>query len=556
MVHRKHHRRIDRWLFTMSNPDEVSRSRFDDDWERLVVSVGVSACMSEDGFFRGVAVTDDTVRFQVAPESDDAWGTFVQAEHVASGWRVTRDLYGNVPLLATDDDGLSAASDSTLLLAELRRVLRLPLSLDAQNLRARSILDLTAAQTMGSHTHFQEIRAVAAGHPVRLERDRVVHETSRLTALEPGQADYTETVRAAAGQLVGLMGALGRLDGWTPELAMSGGMDSRTVLAAAHRAGADIAVTSGNATAAQARDYEVAKNIAREFGFSFGRTGPVQQEPSVADRLPRYGSFFAGMYDTVGGARTVPWHANTLYLTGIGPEAGKGMWGWRSWDQLADDVTGRDDHSTPHTRSAFRRIGKQALIEAGCDPDANDASENFYLLYRSGIHCGAGKLPTMMAFLTPLQAPLVTGAGRLIRSDRLVQDLTLLLSPGMAVAEYDKPGRNLSKADAEARLSELGGEVTSADSVALIGNADDVPRGASELSLNVALKHGFRGGSLQRVVRWFEEDVQRLPGDLADLYRDVYNNGVWMLGKVGGHVPAGAPSLGKAVGLRVLSPLG
>lgn len=554
MVHRKHRARLTRWLRLQAVQSEIFRSTTGE-WDRVVVSRNVDASMSERGFFRGVAVTDAAVTFQQAPEQDDAWGTFVRADFIDAGWHVTRDLYGNVPMMVTEDDGLSAASDSTLLLAKLRRQLRLSLSIDTQNLKARSILDLTAAQTMGPRTHFQEIRAVAAGRPVRLERGRAVDEPSRLGTLLPGDADYVETVRAAASQLAGLTAALTQIPDWTAELSLSGGMDSRAVFAAAHAAKAPLAITSGKATAAHSRDFEVAKQITHEFGFPFDRTGPLLEERRQSDRLPLYGSFFAGMYDGIGGSRTVPWRSNTLYLTGIGPEAGKGMWGWRTWAQLADDVTGRDDHSTPQTRAAYRRVGEQALIEAGVDPEGDDASEFFYLLYRSGIHCGAGRLPASMTFLTPLQAPLITRAGKIIRSDRLVQDLTLLLSPGMAVAEYDKPGRNLTKAGADERLRELGGEVTDLEDVQLIGDASDVPAGASELSLSTAREFGFTGEQLKSVTGWFERDVQRLPGDLADHYRKIYKNGVWMLGKASGHVPSTAPSLAKAAGLRVLAPI-
>lgn len=538
-----------------SDKSEVSRTRLGRDWERLVVSKGIDACMSDTGFFRGVAVSDADIRFQQAPDSEDAWGAFVWAEHIDAGWRVTRDLYGNVPMMVTEDDGLSAASDSMLLLADLRRQLRLPLSVDGQNLRARSILDLTAAQTVGPRTHYQEIRAVAAGHPVRLDHDRVVDEPSRLGALQPGDADYTETVREAAGQLAGLVRSLTQVPDWCAELALSGGMDSRTVLAAAHATEAPIAVTSGNATAAHRRDYEVAQSLAAEFGFEFGRTSEVLREANEADRLPAYGSFFAGMYDRVGGARTVPWRANTIYMSGIGPEAGKGMWGWRSWDDLADAVTDADGHATAQTKAAYRRLGRQALIEADVDPGADDASEYFYLLYRSGIHCGAGQLPAAMTTVTPLQAPLVTRAGKIIRSDRLVQDLTLLLSPAMAVAEYDKPGRNLSASEADERLAELGGAVAEVADVAIVGDPGDVPAGPSGLSLKVALHYGFQGDKLSDVTEWFKSDIQYLSGDLADHYRKIYKNGVWMLGKAGGHVQSAAPSLAKAVGLRVLAPL-
>lgn len=116
---------------------------------------------------------------------------------------------------------------------------------------------------------------------------------------------------------------------------MSGGLDSRLMAAAAKFSGADVLLTSGASSERQRRDYEVAEQIARQFGFPFGRNEPVQAGLGSERALEVYGAFHAGTYDRIGGTRTIPRHPNTIRVSGLGIGAGKGAWDWRPWPELA-----------------------------------------------------------------------------------------------------------------------------------------------------------------------------------------------------------------------------
>lgn len=546
--------RVRSWVRRHSNPCEVKVVEHADGWSTWFIAHGIDRCMPGDAFFRGTAITDEGVSFMRSPRNELAWGTFVSVSRIAGGVRIRRDTFGMLQLATTEDAGFSAASDSVIVLASLRRALRVPLSLDAQNLRARSILHLTAAQTMTSATHFQEIAAVPAGTDVDLVFDRVVRRRGTLReAVEPA-ADYVEAVRDAASGLAASLGGLGAIDGWGIELGMSGGLDSRLTLAAALHADVTPLLRSSRATRGHQRDYEIAVMLSGELGIPFETAGPNSPDRR-GDELAAYGSYFASIYDRIGGFSLTPRTVPNLSLDGAGIGAAKGAWGWQSWKELAAKVTSADGHASEATKSAFTRAGRQGLFEAGFDPVADWASENFYAMFRLGVHSSFGTITRGLTGLQVLASPAIAKAGRTWPGGSLVLDLTLLLAPQLTTLKYDEPGRGLTKSEAEARLAELGGHLPRVDAIEVHGSPSDLPIGPSELGLSVARSLGFDGEELQSVLDWFEDDVQRLPSDLQAQYRKIYDNGVWMLGKAGGHVPSAGPSVAKAAGLRVLAAL-
>lgn len=554
-VDRGRRRRLTAWLDTHSDPTETVLQPLEDGWWRCFVAAGVDSCLTHRGFFRGVAVTDGKLHFQQAPGGDLAWGAFISAEVCGDALRVRRDVFGMVPMFSTSDNGFSAVSDSVLLLASLRRALDAPLTADHANLRARSILHLASAQTVSSATHFQEISAVAAGREVRISHDRVDEGRSRMPeVLEPAER-YPEAVRQAAEQLAGTVSAMAQIEGWSTELAMSGGLDSRLLLAAAHRVQANIRVSSRRTTQSHQRDFAVAERVAAEFSFAFAEDVGNGSDLSAEAVLAAYGTYTAGVYDRVGGLRQRQPGSTRIHISGAGIGAAKGAWGWRPWRAFATSVVEGDDHASVQAKRAFERAGARALLDAGFDPESPSTSETFYALYRLGLHSGASLGPGAVHALQPLASPAITAAGRAAGGGDVVLDLTLLLSPEMTVHEYDRPGRGLTKTQADQRLRELGGLVSAPRNYEVVGRPEDVPVGASQLSLSVARSLGFTGEDPRAVLEWFSDDIQRLPGNLQQHYRRIYDNGVWMLGKADGHVASAGPSLAKAAGLRVLAAL-
>ena len=542
------------WLASHAAVDEAVCRDHEHGWSTWIIATEIDRCMDSGRFFRGTAITDAGVSYMKHPGETRAWGTFVAASPIPGGVRVSRDMFGMVQMFSTADAGFSAASDSLTVLASLRRALGAPLTVDAQNLRARSILDLTAAQSVGESTHFQEVTAHSAAIEVDLFFDSVVTRHGPLPAtMTPGD-DYVEATRDAARELARTIATVATVDGHTVEIAMSGGLDSRLVLAGAMAGGVRPKLRSSRSTRTHERDFEVAHAVARAMELPFEEIA-VTMGSTDSQLLAAYGAFFAGVCDRIGGFRLESRPEPAISMNGSGIGAAKGPWGWQSWASLAEHVTRKDGHATPATRAAFTRAGQRALASSGFDADAEDASATYYALYRQGVHSSYGTIARGMTGMHVLAAPGIMRAGRTQPSANLPLDLTLLLAPELTVLEYDRPERGFTKAQAEKRLAELGGPIGSVEPLAVCGTPADLPIGPSKLGLSVARSLGFEGEQLRDVLGWFADDVQRLPRNLQRHYRKIFDNGKWMLGKANGHVPSAGPSIAKAAGLRVLAAL-
>ena len=557
IVHVDRHRRklLNRWIQQHAGKNEVVWQSLANGWSRCTVAPDVTRSLTTDGYFRGTAISNRAISYRKPNRLGTAWGSFLNADFLGDQTVITRDVYGHTRLMTSSGQGFSAASDSLLVLAAMRRALGAVLTPDPAALRARTILHLTTAQTMGPATHFQEIAAIHAGRVVALGPGSVELRENQVLSLTESAEDYIAAVRDAAGQLRGLMSALDQIPDATLELSMSGGLDSRIVAAAGRAANADLILTSAKATPAQQRDYEVAASVATEHGFPFGRTEAPQPTQNADRMLAYFGVYNAGTYDRLGGMRPSLYHPGTIHLSGLGIGPAKGAFGWQRWSDLVRTATAKDSHSTIATRSAFLRAGNQTILSGDGDPDAGDASEFFYLLYRSGIHSGATFAASSWTYVNPLASPAVTSAGRAVRSDQIAHDLTLLLAPEMSQTEYDVPGRGLAREEAEQRLLELGGQLSHGHEIEVVGNPSDVPIGTTELGLSVAESLGFERGPLERALDWFDEDIERLPRSLRKQYRKVYDNGLWMRRKTGGNVAGAGPSVAKAAALRVFAAL-
>lgn len=558
LVHdRRYQASVDRWLSSYAGADEVA-SRPLGLWTRLViVSKEIQKSATRHSYFRGFAITDDAIIYgaeawrKAGEPAGSLEGTFVAAKWGRGAVDVSRDLFGNVKLLTTVGPGMGAVSDSLLVLGDLRRALGLRVTRNDEALYARSVLNLASAQVMSPDTMLEEVKVVPASLGVRLKAGAVEVLGQPFAHRMRSDLPYSATVRSAAARIAGIVSALDSTT-WTKELNLSGGYDSRVIAAAVRATRAGVVFTSMKGSTASVRDYEVAQGLAAEFGVPFGRRRSDALPADVtADRLTLWGTSLAGIYDGFGPIRSAPLFPTTISMNGLGAGGAKGAWGWRTWQGFVTAELKLDKHTTERNISAFKAAGLAGILSVGGDPEADNATEMLYLAYRSGIHSSAGRIGLEMTNVSPLQSVPLMQLGHHVRSPEIITDLTILLDAEMAIYPYDFPERNLSRGYAETRLAELGGPVTRATPLKLLGDPGEVPAGPSQLGMNIARGYGFVGDH-EDVMKWTDDDLDLLPSDLAKVYGNIAANGRWMTGKTGGNIRFAGPSPAKAASIRVL----
>lgn len=563
-----HDSALDDWLAQHTDQSEVLRVGLQHGQRLTIVSPDVASAVEGRVFMRGVARTDDALAFgpdgwsQVGAQpgsGSDFSGNYVAVEWSGDRVTVDHDLWSKVRLALTAGRGFTAASDSLLVLGSLRRALGHRVKADAESLYARSILHLMAATPLSDRTMLRDVTVLPAGYGASLSSQGWRRHGEPLAQRMRGSGDYRTAVRHAAASVTATLAAAARVTGWTTELSLSGGLDSRVLFAAAHGHDIPIITSSGNSSAQMARDYEVAQSLAGAFGVPFGRDGSVLPDGPVARRLPTWLATHAGLYDSFGPARTTRWFPRTIAVNGIGAEAAKGMWGRQSWRDMSRRVLeAHPKHTTARSARSYLRQGAAGIRLLGGDPRSAEACELLYIGFRNGFHAAAGVSATHMTLLVPLQDLAVTRLGYLPEGpsgDTIVTDLSSLLSPEVAAFEYDKPERALSLADARRRQAELGGAIEDVPRLANLGDPDRLADGPALLSVAIAESLGVTGdvNDLEAVLGGTDDDIARIPTPaLREVYRKIAANGRWMVGKAGGNVRSSGYTTAKAASLALL----
>ncbi|WP_092665872.1 hypothetical protein [Agrococcus carbonis] len=549
---------VEAWVADWADPQDVAVVPLDDGARVVVVSRDVerSVRREQGTFFRGFAVDAERSLLAVgvdgwlaAPEGtrDDAWslgGTFAAARWRASAVEVRRDLWGNQSLLRSAGEGWSAACDSMLVLRRLRDAMGERSSADELELLARTALTGIAQTAFGSGTSLREVAFCPSGTAVLLDA-RGAHAIERpVTALLGGPTtDYRSTMRAAARGIAGEVAAVLGLEGSTPRLRISGGQDSRVVLAAvlALEGARRPELVVQDQAEVHRGDARVAQSLADRFGMALRTIAP--DDVDYTGQLELWLATLAGTYDGFGIDADTDVDG-VFGISGIGAETYKGNFGWRSWWQL------RDDLDLPlQLELAFVEQTDRALAAVGVRAEADDATESHYLAHRAGVHCGAGYVGLSPLTSNPLQRADLVRLGRAAWSDDpalpgdprprighplMVADLAALLSPEAASHAYERDV-GVDRDVVEQRLGVLGGPVAVDDAAFdVIGSPADVPLGPSSLAMRLAAAEAPGAFTIDSAESLGRRGLDRLAAEpVRDRYLEVLENARWRTGERG-----------------------
>lgn len=578
--------RVRQWLDEHGAPaDEVHVASLGDGHDLVLVGRDVARCVEPGLFFKGVAVSPEhgaigfgaagwrSLPAAVRADPHGVAGEFVLVEWDDEHVAVRRDVFGAVSLAWTAGPGVVAASDSLLLLVDLRRWLGLPVTQNAEHLLARSASNGVSGQQTSAQTHVVEIAYAAAGRGLRVDLPGVVPAldgavlTDRVVDVEVDDVAQTREVAAFVARAMGTIAERDELD---VRLMLSGGQDSRVLLGGAVRAGTAhrLVVECNDRGPRNAADIAVVRTLAARYGLTVN--GPrrfVAPEQPAGPALAVLASSTLGFYDLSilrGAVRP-----GAVGINGTGAELYKGNWGWRTVEALADEYRVGDDR-----RDAFVAQVSAGVRDCGGDPSWADASELVYCGFRNGIHGAGPHIAVGMTGLRPLHQLAVARLGhrrvdgRAPRDDRatatlrgaqadVMASLLALMDPELAVMPYDKESKTLTPAVVAQHLDALGGPLgAEADApVEIAGVPQDVPSGPSVLGIRVAQARGFGGGAgvdgllavAQRGVDAIDDAIVRAA------YADLLAKARWRLVTKGEAPRQAGTALGKLLAAALLA---
>ena len=575
--------RVKQWLRTRGQQDDQDLvCDLSLEWHSVrIVSHNARSCHSDGEFFRGhlIDYAGGAVAFGLPGLRSwrggtrrrlDHEGQFVYCRWDAQGVDLSHDFFGTAVVMHSSGPGYVIVSDSLLAIVDFRRFLGDPCDFDREVLLSRSVLHNIAHTQLSPDTFITQVKFLPATQGLRIDLVPSMTTThvgdSAVKQCVPPTVDYREGVRAAGVNIARLLHTLTRIGDWQGYLNLSGGYDSRVVLAGAIASGSldRINVNCRNTAPSHRADYAVASMLAEVFGFRLNvkeRVAPAVPARQVdCTPIGLFALSSLAVYDNFSLRSASRTRGNDINLNGIGAEVSRGNFGWRSWAQMADAF-----HVGSEVDEAFRAQGVAGLRAIGADPAETDATEWHYVGYRHALHAGRSTPLNLVGFQPLANRALVAVARSAANThDRhlndgasIISDLTALLSPLAAALPYDRPTKNLPFVHVAERSAALGGlDDLSVQPFDVHGSPGDVPAGPPEMLLRF-----IRGTDLnvprdkQAVLKVAGQSLEVLQDDdlLLRTYRQLLKRARWRLLRQGAPIVGGGGDVGKLFAIRALA---
>jgi hypothetical protein len=530
---------------------------------------GETAAFAEGALFRGVGQSPDGsvlmfgaggvgeaarngVRGPLTSTAGEEWpGT-----HVAMQWdrervRVHADFFRMLPLLYTQGPGFVGFSDSWQLLVRLRRAMGADVTVSAGTAIAMSVSRAITEHPMDTVTACAQVRLASVGAAVvaPLAGNGLgpvsVEQAGYPEIFAAPDEQWSQTVRRGAVSMVGTLRGLAG-SGVDLRLSMSGGADSRAVMAAALRADPEqhmTTFTTAERSSGNAKDYDTVVALAESTGLHLGDK-PSGRKP---DRI-RYPSPLAswmiaslGLHDRINTYLTRQGPAGSAILTGHGAGTYKATYGWRPFTRVTKGLAQFD----PAAGAVAGYLGEEFLRGVGVDPTGPESSEWHYIGIRNSLHSGRYTLTSLLGFPPLMQRELTAlahvpvGAPQALpeelrrdaesNSPKLNTSLTAvlltLLRPDLAVVPFDDERKDIDLQTRQTILDLAGGPLGDDEipSTRVYGTPQDVVSGTAETFLSMADYWGQAAELDQRGLAPMIDKASRIIADLGlePWYRNV-----------------------------------
>ncbi len=424
----------------------------------------------------------------------DLDGVFLHAHWSSRSLVVERDPFGLYPVLWTASPDLVMISDSLLLLARLRRALGFATTADVDVVASRSVQNILAYQLASERTPVADIFSLPVGATLQVgsgSDDRPAPSVDRACVADlfvPDSDSYTTLLRQGAHEVSAVVQSIVGIPGPPATLSLSGGLDSRILLAVLVRDPALLAETrvTTSTIARRADDRSVTESLGARYGFAVNPPSdhPVVQRASTGP-VGQWALGSLGVYDYLYLRRSLP-EPGVVALGGQGSEIMKGSLGWTSIAKLR--IEGRRKPV-----QTLRRIAREGLESIGIEPDHPLGVEWHNVGYRNPIHTGQLVPRAQPLHFRPLMQRSLALAARAPdnpqprprpKGSSVITDLLALLGPELCSLPFAEGRSPLDSSVVAARLDALGGPLAgSGGAYRVHGATTDVAVGAPDCFL-------------------------------------------------------------------------
>ena len=393
-------------------------------------------------------------------------GAFIHSSWNRKEFTLQHDCFGLYPILYFQERDVFVASDSLLCLTKIRTILNLENKVEEKVHASRSWKHGLAKCLMSNSTVVKGIeylppassitvRQIGADQQFRLEVKKQIPKMPHVFASK--SKSYHEVLEQSFREIVGTILAIQSVQGINIELGLSGGLDSRVLLAALRYdspLAANIFIRT-NTHSSRSKDLDIVTRMSRKMNFRLNENSQKDLHKANVPRRIKISNPFGnwaltnlGIFDMMYMYADYWEHPYNIQLGGHGAEIVKGTFAKMSFFKIAFR------YRTPIRYLLLRRELKRALRSIGVPFRSKNKLQWHHLCYKSAIQNGRSLSQSLLA-LRPFMNMTMCSYGLKNPKNKLLQDLLILLDSELAVFPFDEESKNMSSEYVEARKQQL-----------------------------------------------------------------------------------------------------
>ena len=481
----------------------------------------------------------------------DYEGNYVSAFFENGKFCIRNDTFSYLPVIHFSTKELFACSDSMYIISEIRKSLSLPCKLNKKVMHSRAWTHGLSCAVMSNDTQINDVRLLSPGKHIEIEmyKKRFSSKYSLATkniikssnlketfAVEFGS--YEQAIRDTATKMSQSTISFLHLDDVMIKFGLSGGLDSRIILAAILQNPEllERVAIATNSHPSRKGDYEVVEHLSKIYGFKFNDTEKLtiqkkkhsMELKKVTDRFALWVLSSMGLFDMMY-LRDSYWPApHIIDMGGHGAESIKGTFSPMKFENYIKPKTissrakfsrkglkyMREVKSANMVHDAIRSELSSALATSGIDLDGEASIQWHYLCYKSPIANGRfldcssiGIRPFIQHSLFALSISEINPFKHVKKGEpTMLHDMLILLNPELAAIEFENEKSNISEEYIQSRLEKLGGPLRLSESepYTVYGSINEMSNGPPSTFLKM-VRHDFQN---------HENDIDSIRGAL------------------------------------------
>ena len=490
-------------------------------------------------------------------DSIDFEGAYVSAKIKNDMLTVSNDTFSYFPVIYFMSDDLFVCSDSLFVLSELRKGLGMPCTLNKKTIDTRAWTHGLACAPMSNETQIEGVELLSPGKSIEFSLGGNISEKTSIKIpknvvksknlnemFRMDFDDYTKAIRDAAKKIAESTVSLIQLEDVFIQFGLSGGLDSRIILAAILQKPEllEKVVIKTNTTPSRKQDFDVVSDLSKKYGFEFNDDEKLKlfkknhklKLEKVEDKFTLWILSSMGLSDMMYLHNSYWPVPKIIELGGHGAETVKGTFNSKNYSNFPyvnpRFISMRHPfrnlkkfRESRLKKKNIRRVVFDAINSSGISKNQRHPLKWHHLCYKSPIQNGRFLDRSSIAIRPFVQKNLFALSISDINpffevksgEPTILHDILILLNPELAAEEFENENSNISKEYIQSRLEYLGGQLILSDTekFKVYGAVSDMRNGPPTTFLNM-VRHDF--GNEEDVERTILETLKRTWSNVTD----------------------------------------